>query len=94
MDGKTAWSLQNMQSSKKIYISQQVTTLQTSKNIGTIFGEIDLAAFTKIFKNINLGDSTEIFILDSKGSIIASKDNLMTRLAGCLLTLINMLLRM
>jgi methyl-accepting chemotaxis protein len=73
-DGKLAWYVKDIDKNNKIFIAQQFTLMGSSVKYGTIFAEMDIAAFSDIFKNVNLGDNAELFVIDSKGLILASKN--------------------
>lgn len=72
--GKFVWSLNKNSSGYKIYASAQVNTLTTGQNFGTIIEEVNPKLFADLFKNVNLGTNSEIFVLDSKGTIVLNED--------------------
>lgn len=72
--GNFIWSLINNSSKYSIYVSAQVNNVATGDNFGIVVEELNPKSFVKLFKNINLGDSSNIFIIDSKGTIILSED--------------------
>lgn len=72
--GKFAWSLQKNSSGYSIYASTQFNDLITSENFGIILEELNPKAFINLFKNVNLGTNSDIFVLDLNGIIIASDD--------------------
>lgn len=73
-DGKVVWYVQDIGKNKKIFITQQLKLTTGATKSGTVFAELDIDAFSNIFNNVNLGDNAELFVLDSQGLVIASKD--------------------
>ena len=73
-EGKFSWSLQKDSSGYLVYTSAQVNSLSTAKSLGFVFEEINPKLFIDLLKNINLGNNSSIFIVDSNGIVIASKD--------------------
>lgn len=67
-------SLQKSSSGYSIYTSAQINNLTNGKNSGLMLEEINPKSFVNIFKNINLGNNSDIFVMDSNGIIIASAD--------------------
>ena len=72
--GKFVWSLNKSPSGYKIYASAQINTLTTGKNFGIVIEELNPKLFSNLFKDINLGNNSDIFVLDSKGVIVLSND--------------------
>ncbi len=72
--GKFVWSLQKNSSGYLIYTSAQVNSLNTAKSLGIIFEEVNPKLFINLFKNVNLGTNSSVFIVDSNGIVIASED--------------------
>lgn len=72
--GKFVWSLQKNSSGYNIYNSAQVNDLITGENLGIVLEEISPKFFINIFKNVDLGNDSDIFIIDSEGTVIANKD--------------------
>ncbi|OCA97394.1 methyl-accepting chemotaxis protein [Clostridium beijerinckii] len=73
--GKFAWSLNKSSSGYKIYASVQMNTLATGKNFGIVIEELDPKLFINLFKDISLGDNSDIFVLDSQGVVILSDES-------------------
>lgn len=72
--GKFAWTLQKNSTGYNIYTCAQVNSLVTSRNLGVVFEELNPKVFINLFKNVNLGTNSDIFIVDSKGIVIANQD--------------------
>ncbi|MDU4802388.1 MAG: methyl-accepting chemotaxis protein [Clostridium butyricum] len=73
--GKFAWSLNKSSSGYKIYASAQAKSLNTGEKFGTIIEEINPKAFTDLFKNVNLGNGSNVFVINSDGVIVLSDDD-------------------
>ena len=73
--GKFAWSLNKSSSGYKIYASAQAKSLTTGEKFGTIIEEINPKAFTDLFKNVNLGNGSNVFVINSDGVIVLSDDD-------------------
>jgi methyl-accepting chemotaxis protein len=73
--GKFVWSLQKNTSGYSIYTCAQVNSLITGKNLGVVFEELNTKVFVNLFKNVNLGTNSDVFIVDSNGIVIASADD-------------------
>lgn len=72
--GEFVWSLQKGSSGYSIYTSAKVNSLTTSENVGIMVEELNPKSFVNIFRNVDLGTNSDIFILNSNGIIIASVD--------------------
>ncbi|RII33607.1 methyl-accepting chemotaxis protein [Clostridium chromiireducens] len=72
--GKFVWSLNKSSSGYKIYASAQINTLTTGKNYGVVIEELNPRLFIDAFKNVSLGNNSDIFVVDSKGVVILSND--------------------
>jgi len=72
--GKSVWSLQKNASGYSIYNSAQVNDLTTGENLGIVLEEVTPKLFINLFKNVNLGTNSDIFIIDSEGIVVANKD--------------------
>lgn len=72
--GNFVWSLNKNSSGYSIYASAQVNNVATGDNFGIVMEELNPKSFVKLFKNVSLGDNSDIFVVDSKGTIILSKD--------------------
>ena len=72
--GKFIWSLNKSSSGYKIYASAQINTLTTGKNYGVVIEELNPKLFIDAFKNVSLGNNSDIFVVDSKGVVILSND--------------------
>ena len=73
-NGKFIWSLQTNSSGYSIYASAQFNDLTTSENFGIILEELNPKLFVNLFKNVSLGTSSDISIVDLNGTVIASED--------------------
>lgn len=73
-NGKFVWSLQKNSSGYSIYASAQFNDLITSENFGIILEELNPKVFINLFKNVNIGTNSDIFVVDLNGIIIASDD--------------------
>lgn len=69
------WSQQDIAKNKRIFISQQVKSIDLGNSYGTIFAEVDPTNLSSAFKNVNLGDNSDIVILNSEGLIVSSKNS-------------------
>jgi methyl-accepting chemotaxis protein len=72
--GKFVWSLKKSSLGYNIYASAQVNSLITGKNLGVVFEEVNPKSFINLFKNINLGTNSDIFVVDSNGIVITSEN--------------------
>jgi len=72
--GKFVWTLKKSSLGYNIYASAQVNSLNTGKNLGVVFEEVNPKAFINLFKNINLGTNSDIFVVDSNGIVITSEN--------------------
>jgi methyl-accepting chemotaxis protein len=72
--GKFVWSLNKNSSGYKIYASAQINTLTTGKNFGIIVEELNPKLFVNLYKNVSLGTNSDIFVVDSNGTIILNED--------------------
>jgi methyl-accepting chemotaxis protein len=72
--GNFIWSLNKNSSGYSIYTSAQVNNIATGDNFGIVVEELNPKSFVKLFKNVNLGENSDIFVVDSKGTIILSED--------------------
>lgn len=73
-NGKFIWSLNKSSSGYKIYASSQVKVLNTGEVFGTIIEEINPKVFIDLFKNVDLGEGSNISVIDSYGTIILNND--------------------
>jgi methyl-accepting chemotaxis protein len=73
-DGAISWNF-DLTSGLGIYTSSVIKSLATSEKKGVIFGTVNSNVFTDIYKNVDIGGNGDIFIINSKGIIISSKDN-------------------
>lgn len=73
--GKFVWSLNKSSSGYKIYAAAQAKSLTTGEKFGTIIEEINPKAFTDLFKNVNLGNGSNVFVINSDGIIVLSDDD-------------------
>lgn len=74
-NGKFTWHLNKSSSGYKIYTSFQASSLTTGEIFGTIIEEINPKEFIDLFKNVDLGDGSSIFVIDSYGTIILNNDS-------------------
>jgi Methyl-accepting chemotaxis protein len=72
--GKFVWTLQKNSVGYSIYTSAQINSLKNGSDLGIVIEELNPKIFTNIFKNIDLGKGSDMFIIDSNGMIIANKD--------------------
>lgn len=72
--GKFIWSLQKGTSGYSIFTSARVNDLISGESLGIILEELTPKAFVNLFKNVSLGNNSDIFVVDSKGIIISSGD--------------------
>lgn len=72
--GKFVWTLQKNSIGYSIYTSAQINSLKNGSDLGIVIEELNPKIFTNIFKNIDLGKGSDMFIIDSNGMIIANKD--------------------
>lgn len=68
--GKFVWSLQK----NKIYASAQINSLSNGEKLGVAFEELNPKTFVNLFKDVNLGNNSNILVIDSNGIVIASED--------------------
>lgn len=73
--GKFVWSLNKSSLGYRIFTSAQINTLTTGKNFGIVVEELNPKLFTDLFKNINLGTNSDIFAINSEGTIVLSEDS-------------------
>ena len=73
--GKFVWSLNKNSSGYRIFTSAQINTLTTGKNYGIVVEELNPKLFTDLFKNINLGAGSDLFVMNSKGTIVLSENS-------------------
>lgn len=59
---------------KNIYIGKVVKSLSSDQKIGTLILFIREAAFADMYSEIDMGKGADIFVIDSKGIIISSRD--------------------
>nr|WP_312288713.1 methyl-accepting chemotaxis protein [Clostridium chromiireducens] len=72
--GKFVWTLNKNSAGYRIFTSAQINTLSTGKNFGIVVEELNPKLFTDLFKNINLGTNSDIFAINSEGTIVLSED--------------------
>lgn len=72
--GKFVWTLQKNSVGYSIYTSAQINSLKNGSDLGIVIEELNPKIFTNIFKNIDLGKGSDMFIIDSNGMIIANRD--------------------
>ncbi|MCI1476953.1 MAG: methyl-accepting chemotaxis protein [Clostridium beijerinckii] len=72
--GKFVWSLNKSSAGYRIFTAAQINTLTTGKNFGIVVEELNPKLFTDLFKNINLGTNSDIFAINSEGTIVLSED--------------------
>jgi methyl-accepting chemotaxis protein len=73
--GKTIWTGEAASNGYYyIILTQAVKSLETAKTIGYINMVIDGGFFGEILRDIDLGDNSNIILIDKNGIILASKD--------------------
>jgi len=72
--GKIVWSLHKNSSGYSIYASALVNALTNGKNFGVIVEELNPNSFINLFKNVSLGNNSDIFVIDSNGIVILNDD--------------------
>lgn len=72
--GKFFWSLNKNSAGYRIYTSAQINTLTTGKNYGIVIEEFNPKLLVDLFRNVNLGNDSEISVIDSKGTIVLNDD--------------------
>ena len=73
--GKFVFSLNKSPSGYKIYGCAQAKSLETGEKFGTIIEEINPKLFVDLFKNVDLGKGSSIFVIDSDGLIVLSSNS-------------------
>ena len=73
--GKFVFSLNKSPSGYKIYGCAQAKSLETGGKFGTIIEEINPKLFVDLFKNVDLGKGSSIFVIDSDGLIVLSSNS-------------------
>lgn len=76
--GKFIWSLQKNSSGYSIYTTAQVNSMTSNRTLGVAFEELSPKVFFNLFKNVDLGVGSEVFIVDSNGMVIACEDETLT----------------
>lgn len=72
LDGKIGWSYIFLNNKSNILVYRKLKSEKTRKGIGYLFIALDEQLFTNIYKDINLGEKSEVFIIDSQGMVISS----------------------
>jgi len=56
-------------------VGTSIKSIGTGENIGSLYITVKDSALSEVFKNINLGDGSNIIVVDSSGNIISNKEN-------------------
>ncbi len=57
-----------------IFVSRQIRSGASGKKLGTIILAVKESYISKIYKSINLGDGSDIFVIDEAGKVISSNN--------------------
>lgn len=72
--GSPSWHIYSDESTntKGLVFSRVISSMSLSENLGVIIIIIDEKNFSDLYKDLDLGNGSEIFILDSKGTTVSS----------------------
>ncbi len=68
------WTAEKLDSKHQIVLVRKVKGITWSKDLGYLLVGIDSIQFSNIFKNLDIGDNSELFIIDSTGKVISSSN--------------------
>jgi len=71
---KFATSPEQMNKSDGILLGRAVLSLETGEIIGTLMIRTNERYFSNIYKNIDMGKNADIFVIDSKGIVVSSRN--------------------
>ncbi len=72
---KFATSAEQMNRSDGILLGRAVLSLETGDIIGTLLIRTNERFFSNIYRNIDMGKNADIFIVDSDGKVVSSRNN-------------------
>ena len=69
-----ATSAEQMNKSECILLGRAVLSLETREVIGTLIIRTNERYFSNIYKDINMGTNADIFVIDSEGNVVSSRN--------------------
>lgn len=72
-EGAAAWSSAYFKGKNNIIISKQINSVYPREKAGYLFMAADEDVFSSVYKDIEIGEDTNIFIIDRNGIVVSSR---------------------
>ena len=74
--GAAAWSYDRLNGNNTIVFAKQIYSLYGREAIGYLYMGIQEKSFAGLYNNVDIGEKTNIFIIDQSGTTVSSKNNI------------------